>query len=69
MRLKSLSRVGSASAAKPCDKLTASRVLSDASVTGEQQMGVRVILISVNITENRVDGTTINTEAICHESN
>jgi hypothetical protein len=50
MRLKSLSRVGSASAAKPLDKSTASRVLRNASVTGEQQVGaVRVILILINI--------------------
>lgn len=51
MRLKSLSRVGSESAAKPCDKLSASRVVSEASVTGEQQpAGVRVILMTINIT-------------------
>ena len=52
MRLKSLSRTGSASAANPWDKLSASRVERDASVTGEQQSDVRVILIAINITEN-----------------
>jgi len=30
---------------------------------------VRVILITVNITEDRADGTTINMEARCHGSN
>lgn len=53
MRLKSLSRTGSASAAKPLDKSTASRVLRNASVTGEQQFSVVcVILITVNIANN-----------------
>ena len=53
MRLKSLSRTGSASAAKPWDKCTASRVLRNASVTGEQQFSVVcVILITINIANN-----------------